>query len=177
MASRRRATASRRRPAPRAEVPPKPAAAAPPSVALAPVLAGAAILALTLLAYLPVLRAGFIWDDDRYVTQNVLLRSAAGLRTMWLSPSAMLQYYPLTHSAFWLQYQLWGLDAAGYHLVNVVLHGVSAIVLWRVLRRLEVPAAWLVAAVFAIHPVHVESVAWVSELKNVLSGLFYLLAV
>jgi tetratricopeptide (TPR) repeat protein len=135
-----------------------------------------AIIAVTLIAYLPALQNGFIWDDDRYVTHNDLLRTWAGLRTIWVDPSSMLQHYPLTHTSLWLEFQLWGLDARGYHLVNVLLHGVNAGLLWLVLRRLAVPAAWLAAAVFALHPVHVESVAWISELKNVQSGFFYLLA-
>jgi len=104
------------------------------------------------------------------------LRTWQGLADIWLKPGATLQYYPLTHTSWWVQYHLWGLAPLGYHLVNVLLHGVSAGVLWLVLRRLRVPGAWMAAAVFALHPVHVESVAWVTELKNVQSGLFYLLA-
>ena len=140
-------------------------------------LASAAVLvALTLLAYLPALRAGFVWDDDLHVTQNEVLRTWPGLVDIWLRPGAILQYYPLTHTSWWIQYHLWGLAPLGYHLVNVLLHGASATVLWLVLRRLCVPGAWMAAAVFALHPVHVESVAWVTELKNVQSGFFYLLA-
>ncbi len=135
-----------------------------------------ALVALTVLAYLPALRGGFIWDDDLHVTQNQLLRTWQGLVDIWLTPGAILQYYPLTHTSWWVQYHLWGLAPLGYHLVNVLLHGVSAAVLWRVLRRLAVPGAWMAAAVFALHPVQVESVAWVTELKNVQSGFFYLLA-
>ncbi len=136
----------------------------------------AALVALTVLAYLPALRAGFVWDDDLHVTQNEVLRTWHGLVDIWLRPGAILQYYPLTHTSWWIQYHLWGLAPLGYHLVNVLLHGASAAVLWLVLRRLCVPGAWLAAAVFALHPVHVESVAWVTELKNVQSGFFYLLA-
>ncbi len=135
-----------------------------------------ALVALTVLAYLPALRGGFIWDDDLHVTQNQLLRTWQGLVDIWLTPGAILQYYPLTHTSWWVQYHLWGLAPLGYHLVNVLLHGSSAAVLWRVLRRLAVPGAWMAAAVFALHPVQVESVAWVTELKNVQSGFFYLLA-
>jgi len=136
----------------------------------------AALVGVTLLAYLPALRAGFIWDDDPHVTQNELLRTWRGLADIWLKPGATPQYYPLTHTSWWVQYHLWGLAPLGYHLVNVLLHGVSAGVLWLVLRRVRVPGAWTAAAVFALHPVHVESVAWVTELKNVQSGFFYLLA-
>ena len=123
-----------------------------------------------------MLWAGFVWDDDLHVTQNEVLRTWRGLAEIWFSPGAILQYYPLTHTSWWLQYHLWGLAPLGYHVVNVLLHGVSAGVLWLVLGRLGVPGAWMAAAVFALHPVHVESVAWVTELKNVQSGMFYLLA-
>jgi len=136
----------------------------------------AALVALTALAYAPVLHAGFVWDDDLHVTGNAALRTWHGLVRIWLEPGTILQYYPLTHSAWWLQYHVWGFVPVGYHVVNVVLHAASAVVLWRVLLDLGLPGAWTAAAVFALHPVHVESVAWVSELKNVQSGLFYLLA-
>jgi tetratricopeptide (TPR) repeat protein len=130
----------------------------------------------TLLAYAPAFRAGFVWDDDDHVTKNPMLESADGLRRIWLDAGSTPQYYPLVHTTFWIERHLWGLEPAGYHAVNVVLHALSAIVLWRLLVLLEVPGAWLAAALFALHPVHVESVAWVSERKNVLSGLLYLLS-
>jgi protein O-mannosyl-transferase len=136
----------------------------------------AALVVLTALAYAPVLRAGFVWDDDVLVTTNPLLHGWQGLAGIWLRPGSTLQYYPLTFTSWWAQYHAWGLAPVGYHVVNVLLHGTSAAVLWLVLLHLGVPGAWTAAAVFALHPVHVESVAWVSELKNVQSGLFYLLA-
>jgi Flp pilus assembly protein TadD len=136
----------------------------------------AALVVLAALAYAPVLRAGFVWDDDVLVTKNTLLHGWEGLAAIWLRPGSTLQYYPLTFTSWWAQYHAWGLAAAGYHVVNVLLHGTSAAVLWLVLLHLGVPGAWTAAAVFALHPVHVESVAWVSELKNVQSGLFYLMA-
>jgi protein O-mannosyl-transferase len=139
-------------------------------------LGGAALVALTVLAYLPALRAGFVWDDDLHVTQNEALRTWHGLADIWFRPGTILQYYPLTHTAWWVQYHLWGLAPVGYHLVNVLLHVASVLVLWLVLGRLGIPGAWPAAAVFALHPVHVESVAWVTELKNVQSGFFYLVA-
>jgi protein O-mannosyl-transferase len=134
------------------------------------------LVGLTLLAYLPALRAGFIWDDPDYVTQNATLRSFDGLRQMWLERRSLPQWYPLVHTTFWIEYQVWQLWSPGYHTVNVLLHGVSAAVLYAILRKLALPAGWLAAAVFAVHPVHVESVAWVTERKNVLSGIFYLAA-
>ena len=136
------------------------------------VLAGL-LLFLTLIAYVPAMQGGFIWDDDSYVTQNQTLRSLEGLRKIWVQPNSSPQYYPLVFTTFWVEYKLWGLNPTGYHLVNVFLHALSALLLYRLLVYLNVPGAWLAAAVFALHPVHVESVAWVAERKNVLSGFFY----
>ena len=140
-----------------------------------PWLLGGALIALTLLAYQPVWQAGFIWDDDVYVADNAHLRSVEGLRKIW-TPGVTIQYYPLVFSSFWAEYHLWGAHPLGYHLVNVLLHAVNAILLWQILRQLGLPGAWLAAAIFAIHPVTVESVAWITERKNVLSTFFYLLA-
>jgi protein O-mannosyl-transferase len=142
----------------------------------APAAGAALIILLTVAAYLPALRGGFIWDDDSYVTENPTLRSLGGLEAVWLKPGATYQYYPLVFTSFWVEHHLWGLQPFGYHLVNILLHAVNAVLLWRVLRRLEIAGAWWVAAIFALHPVAVESVAWVTERKNTLSGLFYLLA-
>jgi tetratricopeptide (TPR) repeat protein len=135
---------------------------------------GFALFALVVFAYVPAVQCGFIWDDDDYVTQNAVLRSANGLWRIWFEPRATPQYYPLVHTTFWIEYHLWGLAPAGYHLVNVLLHAGNALLVWLVLRRLGIPGAWIAAAIFGLHPVHVESVAWVTERKNVLSGLFYL---
>jgi tetratricopeptide (TPR) repeat protein len=132
------------------------------------------IVAMTLVAYLPALRGGFIWDDDSYVQTNLTLRSAEGLGRIWIEPTAVPQYYPVVFTTLWAEYHLWGLAPVGYHVVNVLLHAACALLLWRLLRRLSVPGAWLAAAVFALHPVEVESVAWISERKNVLSTLLYL---
>ncbi len=139
-------------------------------------LGASLLIAITLAAYLPAINGGFIWDDDDYVTENATLRSLEGLKSIWLDPSATPQYYPLVHSSFWIEYQLWGLHPLGYHLVNVLIHAINAILLWRILKWFGVPGAWFAALVFAIHPVHVESVAWITERKNVLSGMFYLSA-
>jgi tetratricopeptide (TPR) repeat protein len=132
-------------------------------------LSGGALVALVLVAYLPVLKAGFVWDDDFHVTRNLTLQSLDGLRRMWFELGAVPQYYPFVHSTFWIEYHLWGLAPLGYHLVNVLLHAVNALLVWQLLERLRVPGAWLAAAIFAVHPVEVESVAWVTERKNVLS--------
>jgi tetratricopeptide (TPR) repeat protein len=133
------------------------------------------IVSLTLIAYVPAMRAGYIWDDDINVTNNRTLRTSDGLRKIWFEPGAeKLPYYPLVHTTFWLEYQLWELHPFGYHLVNVLLHATNSILLLFILSYLNVPGAWLAAALFALHPVHVESVAWITERKNVLSALFYL---
>ncbi len=128
-------------------------------------------------AYLPALRAGYVWDDDDYVTDNVELRSPDGLRRIWVEPTASPQYYPLVFTSFWIEYRLWGDDPRGYHATNVVLHLLNTFLFWAVLRRLAVPGTFLAAAIFALHPVHVESVAWISERKNVLAGVFSFSAV
>ena len=107
---------------------------------------------------------------------NPNLGTWEGLRAIWLDVEATPQYYPLVHSSYWVEHQLWGLDPAGYHRTNILLHALSAFVLWRLLVLLGVPAAWAGAALFALHPVQVESVAWITERKNVLSTLFYLLS-
>jgi len=139
-------------------------------------LSAGLLIAAVLIAYAPILGCGFIWDDDDYVTQNPVLRSLPGLWRIWFEPTSLPQYYPLVHTTFWLEFRLWGPAPLGYHVGNVLLHAASAVVLWRLLARLAVPGALLGALWFAVHPVHVESVAWVTERKNVLSLLCYLLA-
>lgn len=130
----------------------------------------------TLFAYAPALRAGYIWDDDAYVTGSTVLRSIAGLKQIWFAPGSTPQYYPLVHTTFWIEYHIWGLHPAGFHAINILLHCANALLLWLLLRRLGVRGALPAAFVFALHPVCVESVAWITERKNVLSMLFYLLS-
>jgi protein O-mannosyl-transferase len=137
---------------------------------------GALLVLATVVAYQQAWHIGYIWDDDSYVTNNPTLRGLRGLWRIWFEVRATPQYYPLVHTSFWLEYHLWGLNALSYHLVNVFLHTGAAVFLWRVLVRLQVPGAWLAAAIFAIHPVGVESVAWITERKNVLSAIFYFAA-
>lgn len=134
-----------------------------------------AIFFAVLVAYSPALRGGFLWDDHGHVTRPDL-RSLDGLGRIWFEIGATQQYYPLLHSAFWVEHKLWGDSPLGYHLLNVALHATAAFLFGRVLRRLAVPGAWLAALVFALHPVCVESVAWISEQKNTLSAVFYLLS-
>lgn len=130
----------------------------------------------TCAAYLPALRGGFVWDDEHHVTDLQALRSMEGLRSIWLQPGTTLQYYPLTFTSFWLQHRAWGLHPAGYHAVNIALHILNAWLLLALLRRFRLRGAWFAAALFALHPVNAMSVAWVTELKNVQSLCFALLA-
>jgi tetratricopeptide (TPR) repeat protein len=127
------------------------------------------IAAAALLCHARTLWCGWIWDDDFYVWNNPALRSLGGLYDIWFRPLSIPQYYPLVHTTYWLEYRLWGDRPAGYHAVNVLLHATSAGLLWLVLRRLRVPGAWLGPLLFAVHPLCVESVAWVTERKNTLS--------
>jgi Flp pilus assembly protein TadD len=137
---------------------------------------GALLFGFTCFVYLPALRCGFIWDDDSYLIDNRSVQAWDGLTKIWFDRRANRQYYPLVYSTFWVEYRLWGLSPVGYHAVNVATHATSTVLLWRLLVALGVPGAWLAAAVFGVHPVHVESVAWITERKNVLSGLCYVSA-
>jgi tetratricopeptide (TPR) repeat protein len=131
------------------------------------------LLVATILAYQPAWNGKPIWDDDGHLTKPEL-RSLEGLGQIWIKPGATQQYYPLTHSVFWVEHRLWGDSPLGYHLINILLHTVSAFLVLKILRRLRVPGASFAALVFALHPVQVESVAWISELKNTLSAALYL---
>jgi tetratricopeptide (TPR) repeat protein len=149
------------------------------------IAAAIAVAVAVLVAYAPALRAGWIWDDDSYVTANALVQRADGLAGIWglaRDPatggliSNTPQYYPFVFTSFWIEHALFGLDPFVFHLTNVLLHMATAGLLWRLLLRLGLPGAGFAAALFALHPMHVESVAWVTERKNVMSGAFYLLA-
>jgi tetratricopeptide (TPR) repeat protein len=132
-----------------------------------------AIPLATLVAYWPALQGGFLWDDDAHITPAAL-RSLHGLWRIWFSLGVTQQYFPLVHSAFWLEHCLWGDAVPLYHLVNIAQHAAAACLVVLIVRRLELPGAWLAGLIFALHPVCVESVAWMSEQKNTLSALFYL---
>jgi len=138
-------------------------------------LPGLLLIPATFLAYLPALTGKTVWDDESWTTGiPLLLRNFSGLWTMWTRLSALQQYYPLTGTMFWLDYQLWGFWTPPYHMENVLWHSLAALLFWKLLQKLEVPGAWLAAAIFALHPVMVESAAWITERKNVLSLVFFL---
>src|SRR5207248_1761231 len=133
------------------------------------------LLLLVFLAYVRVGAAGFIWDDESHLTQNPCIIGPLGLADIWTSASAV--YYPLVLTTFWILHHFVGLTPLPYHVLNVAFHAASALLLWRVLVQLEVRGAWLGAAMWALHPVMVQSVAWITEMKNTQSALFYLLAI
>jgi tetratricopeptide (TPR) repeat protein len=130
-------------------------------------------LSMVFLIYSPAINGDFVWDDDLHLTDNKQLESVEGLKNIWLKLGATVQYYPLTFTSFWFEKRLWGNNPTGYHIINLLLHASSAIILWRILIMLAIPGAFLAALIFLVHPVNVESVAWITERKNTLSGLFY----
>ena len=132
----------------------------------------ALIVLLTFLFCLPALRGGFVFDDSIFITDNRVVKANDGLYRIWFTKETPY-YYPLTWSLWWLEWHLWGYSAAGYHVANVMLHALNAILAWLILRRLKIPGAWLAGLVFAVHPVNVATVAWISEQKNTLSMFFY----
>jgi protein O-mannosyl-transferase len=136
-------------------------------------LFGLILIVATTLAYQPAWHGGLIWDDDLYL-KNAQSRSLAEI---WIRPATTQQYHPLVGTVFWIENKLWDDSMLGHHLLNILLHACSALLLFKILERLEVPGAWLAAAIFALHPVQVESVAWLVELKNTLSGVFFFSAI
>jgi tetratricopeptide (TPR) repeat protein len=139
-------------------------------------LAIALFIGLTVIAYLPTLRNGFVWDDDASLTQNRFVKSADGLRQFWLTTHTP-DYWPVTSTTFWIEWRLWGASARGYHATNLSLHIAEALLLWATLRRLRLPGADVAALLFALHPVNVESVAWITQRKNLMAMLFYLASI
>ena len=135
----------------------------------------ALLVCATLIAYFPALQGSLLWDDNSHVTKPDL-QPLHGLWRIWFDLGATQQYYPLLHSAFWLEHRIWGDAVLGYHLANLAMHSLSACLVVLIVRRLSLPGAWLAGFVFALHPVCVEAVAWISEQKSTLSGVFYLAA-
>ena len=130
---------------------------------------------VTMLAYQPAWNGRLLWDDDANMTTPDL-RTVDGLKRVWLEPRTTQQYYPLVYTSFWFQQRLLGDSTTGYHLVNLLLHIGCAVLVLKILRFLRIPGAELAAIIFALHPVNVETVAWISERKNTLSGIFALAA-
>ncbi len=128
------------------------------------------------LVYLPALKGGFIWDDNYMLWDNPLNYDAGGLRRIWFS-FATPDYWPLTSTVFWFNWQWWGKSAFPYHLQTLLLHAGNGVLVWLLLRRLRIAGAWWAALIFAVHPINVPSVAWITELKNTLSTALALLAV
>jgi hypothetical protein len=139
-------------------------------------LGGVVLMALTAAAYWPAMRGGFVWDDEIAIVRNRLVVEPGGLYRLWLTTD-LWDYWPVTYTTFWLEWRVWGASTVGYHVVNVLLHGAAAVLLWRVLRRLGVPGAWAAGLLFGLHPMNVEAVAWIVQCKTVLSGLLLLAAV
>jgi tetratricopeptide (TPR) repeat protein len=138
-------------------------------------LLAAAILAIAFMAYVPAMPGGFLWDDYSFLKGNWLIQAPDGLQRFWCTTQAE-DYFPLTSSMLWIEWRIWGDHAAGYHVMNVLLHAVAAVLVWRVLRRLGVPGAWLAGVLFAVHPVAVASAAWITERKNTLPMVLFLLS-
>ncbi|HET9327781.1 MAG TPA: tetratricopeptide repeat protein [Candidatus Eisenbacteria bacterium] len=141
-----------------------------------PWLAPLLFLGIAFLTYARALGSSWLWDDDANVTACAPVLAWSGLSSIWLDPHAIQQYYPILHTVFWLEHKLWGLNPIGFHAVNILLHALNAFLFWRLLVQLRLPnrAAWVGALLFVVHPVHVESVAWITEMKNTLSLAFAL---
>jgi tetratricopeptide (TPR) repeat protein len=137
-------------------------------------LPGLLLLVLTVIVFLPALTAQFIWDDYAAIVNNPLITEPGGLHLFWWS-TIPPDYFPMTSSLFWIEWRIWGAHPFGYHFVNLLLHAIGVLLVWRVLLRLKLPGAWLGAAIFAIHPVNAETVVWISEAKNTLALVFYAL--
>lgn len=134
------------------------------------------LIVLTTVAYLPCLRGDFVLDDDLLLTENAMIRAPDGLYRMWLTTEPE-DYWPLSATTFWVEWRLWGSNPTGYHVTNLVLHIVSALLVWAILRRLQIPGARLAALLFAVHPVNVESVAWIAQRKDTLALVLFLLSI
>jgi Flp pilus assembly protein TadD len=139
-------------------------------------LAGVLIVGASCVVYWPSLHGEFLLDDDQLVTESPLVHATDGLYRMWFTIEA-LDYWPVSNSAFWAEWRLWGKETTGYRVVNLALHIANALLVWAVLRKLQIPGAWLAGLLFAVHPVNVEAVAWIAQLKTVLSATFFLVSI
>ena len=140
------------------------------------ILGVALLVGSVVLAYAPALHGGFVWDDDLFLTRNPLIREASGLRRLWLTTEPH-DYWPVTYTILWIEWRMWGMHPAGYHAVSLLLHLAAALLLWSTLKRLRIPGAFLGALLFAVHPVNAESVAWITQQKNLVAMVFFLLSI
>jgi protein O-mannosyl-transferase len=141
------------------------------------VLASVAIIAIVVfVAYLPSISGDYVLDDDRMLTENVHVKTSEGLWRIWCTTEA-IDYWPVTNTTFWIEWRIWGMNSTGYHVTNLILHIVESLLIWLILRRLSIPGAFLAAVIFAVHPVNVESVAWIAQRKNTMAMLFFLLSI
>ena len=136
----------------------------------------ALLVFLILLVYWPAVKGGYALDDEYMITQSPVISAPDGLYRIWCTTEEP-DYWPLTYTTFWLEHRLWGNDPLGYHAVNVVLHIISVLLIWVILSKLSIPGAFLAALLFAIHPVNVESIAWIAQRKNALAMVFFLLSI
>ena len=134
------------------------------------------ITVVAIIAYMPSISGGFIWDDYLLLVDNPLVKASDGLHQIWCTAQA-IDYWPATNTSFWIEWRMWGMNSTGYHVTNLVLHIAESLLVWIILRKLSIPGALLAALLFAVHPVNVESVAWIAQRKNTMAMLFFLLSI
>ena len=135
----------------------------------------ALLAAVVLVCYWPTLHGGFIFDDNVTLTENPLIRGARGISDIWFSRKAV-DYWPVTSTSFWLEWRLWGTNASGYHVTNVIIHFCDCLLFWALLKRLRFQGAFFATLLFALHPLNAETVAWITQRKNLLSMFFFLIS-
>jgi protein O-mannosyl-transferase len=141
------------------------------------VFAGMAIIfAFAFIAYYPCMSGGFIWDDKMLLTENEIIKAPDGLYRFWCTTEPT-DYWPVTYTAFWFEWRLWGMNPTGYHVANLILHVVEGWLIWYILSKFSIPGAFLAGLIFVVHPVNVESVAWIAQRKNTMALLFFLLSI
>jgi tetratricopeptide (TPR) repeat protein len=139
--------------------------------------AGIMLIAVVIfMAYLPSINGGFVLDDGLLLTENKIINASDGLHRIW-STTESVDYWPATNTTFWIEWRLWGMHPAGYHVTNLILHMAESLLIWLILRKLSIPGAFLAALIFAVHPVNVESVAWIAQRKDLTAMLFFLLSI
>jgi tetratricopeptide (TPR) repeat protein len=147
----------------------------PASVRWTTLLPALAIVAAGFWIYWPALHGDWLWDDDLLVTGNPNLHGLHGLLAIWLT-APTTDYWPLTWTFLWFEWHLWGAHPFGYHLCSLALHIISGFLIWRLFSRLGLRGGWIGGLLFVVHPLAVESVAWIAEIKNTLSLPFFLLS-